>query len=116
LRARKTAGELRFLREASERVVASILAVFASCAPGMTKTEVVERLRREEVGRGLTFEYCLITAGTNLNRAPSEQRLATGDIVSLDSGGDYRGYIRDLFRRGILDHHESVLQDQLPAV
>src|SRR5262249_60548839 len=102
LRARKTAGELRFLREASERVVASILAVFASCAPGMTKTEVVERLRREEVGRGLTFEYCLITAGTNLNRAPSEQRLPPGGIVSLDSGGHYPRHIGALFRLGLL--------------
>jgi Xaa-Pro aminopeptidase len=116
LRARKTAGELRFLREASERVVASILAVFASCAPGMTKTEVVERLRREEVGRGLTFEYCLITAGTNLNRAPSEQRLATGDIVSLDSGGNYRGYVGDLCRMGILGDPDAELQDLLAAV
>src|SRR5262249_61261232 len=78
LRARKTAGELRFLREASERVVASILAVFASCAPGMTKTEVVERLRREEVGRGLTFEDCLITAGTELHPQPSGPRLPAG--------------------------------------
>src|SRR5947208_14275908 len=52
LRARKTAAELRLLREASERVVASMLAVFASCAPGMTKIEAIERLRREEVGRG----------------------------------------------------------------
>lgn len=116
LRARKTAGELRFLREASERVVASMLAVFASCAPGMTKTEVVERLRREEVGRGLTFEYCLITAGTNLNRAPSEQRLAAGDIVSLDSGGNYRGYIGDLCRMGILGEPDAELQDLLAAV
>jgi Xaa-Pro aminopeptidase len=116
LRARKTAGELRSLREASERVVASMVAVFQSCAPGMTKIEVIERLRREEVGRGLTFEYCLMTAGTSLNRAPSEQRLAPGDIISLDSGGNYRGYIGDLCRMGILGEPDSELQDLLAAV
>jgi Xaa-Pro aminopeptidase len=116
LRARKTAGELRSLREASERVVASMLAVFQSCAPGMSKIEVIERLRREEVGRGLTFEYCLMTAGTSLNRAPSEQRLAPGDIISLDSGGNYRGYIGDLCRMGILGEPDSELQDLLAAV
>jgi Xaa-Pro aminopeptidase len=93
-----------------------MLAVFASCAPGVTKTELVERLRREEVGRGLTFEYCLITAGTGLNRAPSDQRLEPGDIISLDSGGNYRGYIGDLCRMGILGEPDSELQDLLAAV
>ncbi len=86
----------------SERVVASMMATFAQCKPGMTKHEVNETLRREEVNRGLVFDYCLLTAGTSLNRAPSEQRLATGDIMSLDSGGNYKGYIGDLCRMGIL--------------
>ncbi len=116
LRAIKTPAELGLLREASERVVASMLAVFASCAPGTTKTELVEKLRREEVGRGLTFEYCLITAGTSLNRAPSDQRLEPGDVISLDSGGNYRGYIGDLCRMGILGAPDSELQDLLAAI
>jgi Xaa-Pro aminopeptidase len=73
LRARKTKAELAQLREASERVLASMLAVFDECAPGQTKNEIVERLRREEIGRSLTFEYCLIAAGTSFNRAPSDQ-------------------------------------------
>src|SRR5689334_17315060 len=51
LRARKTRAELTLLREASERVVASMLAVFNGCAPGQTKKELVDRLRREEIGR-----------------------------------------------------------------
>src|ERR1700751_2450950 len=75
LRARKTRAELAQLREASERVLASMLAVFDECAPGQTKNEMVEKLGREEVGRGRTFESCLIAAGTSLNRAPSDQSL-----------------------------------------
>jgi Xaa-Pro aminopeptidase len=102
LRACKTPEEIEYLRESSERVVASMLATFAQCRPGMTKLEVNETLRREEVNRGLVFDYCLLTAGTSLNRAPSEQRLVTGDIMSLDSGGNYKGYIGDLCRMGIL--------------
>ena len=42
------------LREASERVVDSMLAVFAGHGPGTTKRELAEALRREEVERGLT--------------------------------------------------------------
>ena len=116
LRARKTRTELTQLREASERVVASMLAVFNGCASGQTKNELVDRLRREEVERGLNFEYCLITAGTSLNRAPSDQRLDAGDILSLDSGGNYKGYIGDLCRMGILGEPDAELVDLLGVI
>jgi Xaa-Pro aminopeptidase len=79
----------------------------------MTKNEIVETLRRNEVNRGLTFEYCLITAGTSQNRAPSDQQLKRGDILSLDSGGNYQGYIGDLCRMGILGEPDSELEDLL---
>src|SRR5262249_38379044 len=103
LRAQKTAAELRLLREASERVVASMLAAYRSCAPGVTKAELVERLRREEVERGLTFEYCLVTAGRNFNRPPPAQRPPAGGILSPASGGGHCGAIwgpRRAGRRG----------------
>jgi Xaa-Pro aminopeptidase len=116
LRAVKTPEELEFLREASERIVESMQATFAACAPGMTKHEVVDRLRREEVGRHLTFEYCLISAGTSHNRAPSDQLLSAGDIMSLDSGGNYKGYIGDLTRMGILGEPDAELQDLLAVI
>jgi len=86
LRARKTRAELTQLREASERVVASMLAVFNGCAPDQTKHELIDRLRREEVERGLTFEYCLMSVGKSFNRAPSDQRLESGDVFSLEQG------------------------------
>ncbi len=116
LRARKTPAELDFLRRASELVVDSMLAVIASHGPGATKLELVEALRREEVNRGLTFEYCLITAGASLNRAPSDQVWAAGDILSLDSGGNYRGYIGDLCRMAIHGEPDSELEDLLGEV
>ena len=103
LRARKTPEEIGYLREASERVVDAMKTTFAKhCVPGTTKAEVVEKLRQEEVMRHLVFDYCLITAGTSLNRAPSDQRLVAGDIMSIDSGGNYKGYIGDLCRMGII--------------
>ena len=42
-------------------VVDSMLAVFARHGPRSTKVEISEALRREQVERGLVFEYCLIT-------------------------------------------------------
>lgn len=116
LRARKTARELDLLRQASERVVEAMRTTFAACRPGMTKNAVVSRLRHEAVSRDLTFEYCLVTAGTNLNRAPSEQVLAPGDILSLDSGANYHGYLGDLCRMGILGRPDPELRGLLDEV
>ncbi|SOC35763.1 Xaa-Pro aminopeptidase [Rhizobium subbaraonis] len=116
LRAIKSPAELECLRIASEGVVDSMLATFARIEPGLAKRDVVEILRQEEVRRGLNFEYCLITAGKDLNRAPSDQRIREGDILSLDSGGNYRGYIGDLCRMGILGRPSPELEDALAAI
>ncbi|MBV8848464.1 MAG: aminopeptidase P family protein [Methylobacteriaceae bacterium] len=116
LRARKTQQEIGYLREASERVVESMLATFKACKLGMTKHDVAETLRREEVNRGLVFDYCLIAVGDSHNRAPSEQRLAAGDVISLDSGGNHKGYIGDLCRMGIIGGPDSELTELLGFV
>jgi Xaa-Pro aminopeptidase len=116
LRAVKRPEELEQLRESSERVIDAMLAVIGSHRPGATKRQLVEALRREEVQRGLTFEYCLITAGTSLNRAPSDQVWGAGDILSLDSGGNYHGYIGDICRMAIQGEPDAELQDLLAEV
>jgi Xaa-Pro aminopeptidase len=116
LRLRKTPEELQKLRLASELVIDSMLAVLASHGPGATKAELAEALRREETARGLTFDYCLIAAGPSLNRAPSDQRWEKGQPLSLDSGGNYQGYIGDLARMGIAGEPDSELEDLLAEV
>jgi Xaa-Pro aminopeptidase len=116
LRAVKSADELAKLRVASEAVIDSMMAVMAGHGPGATKRELTEALRREETNRGLIFEYCLITAGTSLNRAPSEQRWDKGDILSLDSGGNFHGYIGDLCRMAIHGEPDAELEDQLAEI
>jgi len=117
LRARKTREEIGYLREASERVVDAMMATFKQVKPGVTKHAVAETLRREEVNRGLVFDYLLHTAGTSLNRSPlSDQSFKDGDILSLDSGGNYKGYIGDLCRMGILGKPDAELQDLLGYV
>ncbi len=116
LRARKTPEELEKLRRASDLVIDSMLAVIAGHGPGATKAQMAEALRREETARGLTFDYCLITAGSSLNRAPSDQRWEKGDVLSLDSGGNYHGYIGDLARMGVAGEPDAELKDLLAEV
>jgi Xaa-Pro aminopeptidase len=116
LRAVKRPDELALLRKASELVVDTMKAVIAQTVPGMTKQEQFELLRREEVNRGLTFEYLLLTAGTSLNRAPSGYKFAKGDIMSLDSGANYHGYIGDLCRMAIIGEPDAELEDMLGEI
>ena len=115
-RARKSPDELKKIKHASEMVLASMQAVIANHGPGTTKRELADALRLEETNRGLIFEYCLVTAGASHNRAPSEQRWEKGDVLSLDSGGNYHGYIGDICRMAIHGEPDAELQDLLGEI
>ncbi|EHK74910.1 proline dipeptidase [Sinorhizobium meliloti CCNWSX0020] len=116
LRAIKTLREIALLRTASQKVIDSIMATVAAITQGMTKEDIIQQLRMEEVRRGLTFEYCFLSMGSSLNRAPSAQALKKGDILSIDSGGNDKGYIGDLARMAILGEPDDELVGLLDEV
>ena len=116
LRSIKTAAELEILREASERVVTSMMDAASGTRVGHSKREIIDRLRQAELSRDMIFEYALVTMGTSLNRAPSDERLEPGDIVSLDSGGNYKGYIGDLCRMAVHGEPDGELVDLLGEI
>ncbi len=116
LRAVKTPAELATLRTASELVIESMLEVIAGHGPGKTKQEISDALRIAEVKRGLTFEYCLLACGASHNRAPSGQRWQKGDVLSLDSGGNFHGYIGDLARMAVLGKPDAELSELLSEI
>jgi Xaa-Pro aminopeptidase len=116
MRARKSKRELSLLREASDKVIDSMQTVIAGAEAGITTHELAHRLNVEEVKRHMSFEYCLVTAGRGYNRAPSAQRWEKGEIASLDSGGNYRGYIGDVCRMAVMGEPDQELQDLLGAI
>ena len=116
LRAIKTPAELALLKEASELITDSMQATITGSGAGDTKEQIIERLRREETNRGLQFEYCLLTLGSSHNRAASKQAWAEGEVLSIDSGGNLRGYIGDICRMGILGEPDAELEDLLAEV
>lgn len=116
MRAIKTPHELDQLRTASELITQSMLATIEWAREGSTKTDIIEHLRREETNRGLQFEYCLLTLGSSHNRAASPQAWKKGEVLSIDSGGNYHGYIGDLCRMGILGEPDAELEDLLAEV
>ncbi len=116
LRAIKTPAELEIIREASERVVQAMVATMRGSAHGCSKHEIISVLQREEIARGLAFEYALITLGTSLNRAPSSEIWRKGDIMSVDSGGNLDGYLGDLCRMAVAGEPDSEARDLLAEV
>ena len=116
MRVIKTPGELALLRQASELITDSMVATMAAARDGWSKARILEELRRQEVSRGLHFDYCLIAAGSSHNRAVSEQVWWQGEVLSLDSGGNYHGYIGDLCRMAVLGEPDAELEDLLAQV
>ncbi len=116
LRMLKSDEELELLEQASVRIVDSMRETFARIRPGLTKREVVSLLREAETRHDLIFEYALLNVGTGMNRGASDYVLQEGDIVCLDSGGNYRGYIGDLARMGVIGEPDAQLEALLAEV
>jgi Xaa-Pro aminopeptidase len=116
MRAIKTPAELALLRQASELITDSMMATIAAAGEGWSKALIIEELRRQEVNRGLHFDYCLLTLGSSHNRASSAQVWNRGEVLSIDSGGNYHGYIGDLCRVGILGEPDAELEDLLAEI
>lgn len=116
LRAIKSPEELALLRTGSERIVDSMLAVIGAAEPGVTTREIAERLRAEEVARGLGFDYCLVATAGGFYRAPSDDRWEPGTTISLDSGGTCRGYMGDLARMAVMGEPSELMRELLAEV
>jgi Xaa-Pro dipeptidase len=116
MRGIKTPAELVLLRQASELISQSMAATIAAADEGWTKTRIIEELRQQEVRRGLSFDYCLLTLGASHNRAASDQVWRAGEVLSIDSGGNFHGYIGDLCRMGCLGAPDAELIDLLAEV
>ncbi len=116
MRAIKTPEELALLRTASEKITQAMGATIATAGEGWTKAQIIEELRRQETALGLHFDYCLLTLGASHNRAASDQVWKPGEVLSIDSGGNWQGYIGDLCRMGVLGEPDSELQDLLAEV
>ena len=116
MRAIKTPAELDLLRQASERITDAMGATMAAATEGWTKHRIIEELRHQETQRGLHFDYCLLTLGASHNRAGSQQAWQPGEVMSMDSGGNYRGYIGDLCRMAVLGEPDPELVDLLAGI
>ncbi len=116
LRAVKTEVELDHLRKAAAGIVDAMLATFQQVRPGVTETEIVQQLRVEQTLRGLDYEFALITTGATFGRGPSQRKIANREILSLDTGGCYHGYLADMARMAVLGEPTALMNDLLGEI
>jgi Xaa-Pro aminopeptidase len=116
LRAIKTPDELALLRAASDGVVDAMMVTFSAIHTGQTKHDIVARLRREQFARGIDFNFCQIAIGSSFDRVSSDQVLQPGEVVSLDSGANLKGYVGDLCRMGVAGEADAELVDILADI
>ncbi len=102
-RLRKDATELATMLEAIARTEQVLHAFLPQVKPGRTERELAARLQAmllEASGEGLPFSPILV-AGPNTalpHGTPSERPLQTGDLLLIDCGIFYGGYVSDITR------------------
>ena len=106
LRARKDAHELAILRKANELTQLAIQAAARCLVPGMSGREVASVVDRAHRKLGFTSPWNLSLLGPAAalpHGDPDERRLARGDVVLVDAGGDFHGYQSDETRTWVFD-------------
>jgi Xaa-Pro aminopeptidase len=113
----KEPHELNLLRKASENIVKCMTKVMTSTPAGTTTAEIARNVHLEEIKLGMNFEYCLTAAGPRFNRTPSDSNnWNRGEVLSLDSGANLRGYLGDLCRMAVMGEPTQLMQDLLNEV
>jgi Xaa-Pro dipeptidase len=103
LRMAKDAEELAIMEEAARIVEAGLTQAIAQIRVGMTERQL-SRIVSEEIvaagGEGESFENIVASGpnGANPHHSNSERALAAGDLIIIDCGARYRGYISDTTR------------------
>jgi methionyl aminopeptidase len=101
----KSDEEIRIMREAG-RVVGQVLEMLAEAAkPGVTEKELDRMVRKEYAKRGVlpTFlgyqgypaTVCISVNEKLVHGIPGDRAFKDGDVVSIDLGATYKGFVGD---------------------
>ena len=103
LRLAKDAGEVERMRRAIAITEQALQSVLESFRPGMTEREIAARLHialLEAGGGPLPFES-IVLSGPNAalpHGLPSDRRVQPGDVLLIDFGTTFQGYVSDITR------------------
>lgn len=105
-RARKSSAELDCLRRACAISCAGVRAGFEELRPGMTERELHRIMYTAMIEEGAEDVWLAIGSGAKgyevYNSYPSDLQLHTGDLIWVDGGAYFRGYVCDFIRSAVL--------------
>lgn len=101
LRAVKTPAELDIFRRITQDDAEIIGEVFTSAAPGATTRDVARGIEEGMTARGIHFLWVFTCAGSAMLRSPSEKVWEPGEVLHIDAGGSFEGYLTDVCRMGV---------------
>jgi Xaa-Pro aminopeptidase len=58
----------------------------------------------------------LIATGPTFGRGPSSRQVGKGEIISIDTGGQWHGYLADMARMGVLGEPTALMKELLDEV
>ena len=116
LRARKSRCEVELVRQAVAITDQAYEVLFAKIKPGMTEREVHRMLAVEHLSRGaempgsITMAPCIPGSDRISDRTlrrPTDRVLTSGELITQDAGGVFRGYWSDYTRMFSLERASS---------
>ena len=116
LRLRKEQAEVEAMRKAVEIAQSALEATIPSIKVGMTEKELSSELVAQLLKHGSEPEmpFSPIVSGgpnsANPHASPSERKLQAGDLLVIDWGAAYGGYISDLTRTFAVDELDDEYQ------
>ncbi len=116
LRGRKDEHELALLRRANELTQLAILESSQLFVPGMTGRDIGRIVRRAHTRLGLSGHWDLSLIGPAAAYPHGEARdigLRRGDVILIDTGGDYHGYQSDNTRSWVFDQTPTERQSEV---
>ncbi len=99
----KDAVELAAMREAVRIIEAALQDILPAIKPGVTERELAALWRAAILAHGAEEEAfpCIVASGPNSahpHHHNSERAFACGDLIILDGGAVYQGYVSDITR------------------
>ncbi|MBN2551014.1 MAG: aminopeptidase P family protein [Anaerolineales bacterium] len=118
LRMCKDEQEIAHMRRAVQIAQQALQAVLPQIKPGLTERQIAGELTLQllKAGSEAEFPFAPIVSGgpnsANPHAAPSDRPLQTGDLLVIDWGAIYQGYISDITRTFAI----GPLEDELAAI
>ncbi|MDO8594323.1 MAG: aminopeptidase P family protein [bacterium] len=121
LRVVKEKEELKLLAKAADIACRAFLRLIPDISVGMTEKEIAERLEtfcKVEGAEGFAFPTCVLSGknGALPHGKPTEKKIRSGELITIDFGVKYQGYVSDMTRTVVVGKISSHLRKIYEAV